>query len=219
MARPRFQNLDREIRHRILETAAAEFAANGFDGTSLNRLLGRVGLSKGSFYYYFDDKADLFDTVAAHARRIVQPAIDFDPGALDAATFWPTLELMLWEGRARVRENPWLAGFLRRLDQMPRSGAAAERGDSRIQAPQNWLAELVRQGQKVGAVRSDLPAPLLQVLLAGADEVGDQWVIDNWHRFETTEIERISEAVVAILRGILEPPPRGAATKGGDPGR
>ena len=62
MARPRFRNLDRETRHRILETAAVEFASRGFEGTSLNQLIDRLGISKGSFYYYFDDKADLFTT-------------------------------------------------------------------------------------------------------------------------------------------------------------
>ena len=65
MARPRFQNLDQETRNHILETAAEEFAAQGFDGTSLNRLIESLGISKGSFYYYFDDKADLFITVAS----------------------------------------------------------------------------------------------------------------------------------------------------------
>ncbi len=60
MARPRFGNLDAATRRKILETAAVEFAARGFDGTSLNHLIEDLGISKGSFYYYFDDKVDLF---------------------------------------------------------------------------------------------------------------------------------------------------------------
>ena len=33
----------------------------------LNQLIERLSMSKGAFYYYFDDKADLFTTVAEHA--------------------------------------------------------------------------------------------------------------------------------------------------------
>jgi AcrR family transcriptional regulator len=32
-------------------------------GASLNRILEQAGISKGSAYYYFDDKADVFLTV------------------------------------------------------------------------------------------------------------------------------------------------------------
>ena len=73
MARPRFAKLDEATRRRFLETAAVEFAAKGFDGTSLNQLIERLGISKGSFYYYFDDKADLFSTVVDHVWSIFLP--------------------------------------------------------------------------------------------------------------------------------------------------
>lgn len=207
MARPRFKKLDQATRHRILETAAAEFAARGFEGTSLNQLLGLLDLSKGSFYYYFDDKADLFTTVADHARRTLLPAEDLDLDDLDASTFWPTLELLMWEARARVRENPWLVGFTRLTYDPPRAdGVRGVVGPSFAEASRRQ-AEMIRRGQSVGAVRADLPAELLQVMLAGADEAGDRWIVDNWHRFDEGEIERKSEELVAILRRMLEPPP------------
>ena len=71
MARPRFQNLSAERRSELLEFAANEFAARGYDGASLNRIIQETGLSKGSFYYYFDDKADLFSTVADFAMETI----------------------------------------------------------------------------------------------------------------------------------------------------
>jgi AcrR family transcriptional regulator len=111
MARPRFRNLDRETTHRILETAAEEFAARGFEGTSLNQLIGRLGISKGSFYYYFDDKADLFTTVVDHAWATVLPVERLDLAKFDADTFWPALHNLMREASARVRENPWLVGL------------------------------------------------------------------------------------------------------------
>ena len=125
MARPRFSNLDRETRHRILETAAVEFAKRGFEGVSLNQLIDQVGMSKGSFYYYFDDKEDLFTTVVDFAWQVVLPVEDFDLAAYDSDTFWPGLQSLMRQARARVRENPWLVGFTRSCTTLPRASASA----------------------------------------------------------------------------------------------
>jgi AcrR family transcriptional regulator len=107
MARPRFANLDLDTRHRILETAAEEFAARGFDGVSLNQLIDRLEMSKGSFYYYFDDKADLFTTVADLAWAIVLPVEQLDIETFNAENYWTSLEALMQEARARVRANPY----------------------------------------------------------------------------------------------------------------
>ena len=110
MARPRFANLDLDTRHRILETAAEEFAARGFEGVSLNQLIDRLGMSKGSFYYYFDDKADLFTTVADLAWAIVLPVEQLDLETFNAENYWSSLEALMQEARSRVRANPCIVG-------------------------------------------------------------------------------------------------------------
>ena len=46
MPRPRFDKLAEEKRERILEAAAKEFAARGYDGASMNRILDG-NISKG----------------------------------------------------------------------------------------------------------------------------------------------------------------------------
>jgi AcrR family transcriptional regulator len=211
MARPRFKNLDRETRHHILETAAEEFAARGFDGTSLNRLIDRLGISKGSFYYYFDDKADLFTTVADHAWATVLPAGGLDLEAFDADGFWPTLEMLMREARTRVREKPWLVGFTRLMYEPPDAPGIREALAEKFAVARQWQAELIRRGQACGVVRSDLPAELLQALLVGADEAGDRWFVEHWDGFEDSEIERMFDEVFAVFRRMLEPPPVGDA--------
>ena len=207
MARPRFARLGPDTRHRILETAAEEFAARGFEGSSLNRLIDRVGISKGSFYYYFDDKADLFNTVVDYAWEIVLPVESFEISTLGADTFWPTLQSVMREARARVRDNPWLVGFTRLMYAPPESITVRETLAEKFAQARRWQAQLIRRGQEVGAVRSDLPAEVLQVLLVGADEAFDRWLVNHWNRFEEAEIERLFDEVFAIFRRMLEPPP------------
>ncbi len=50
MPRPRFYKLPEEKRERILEAAAKEFVAHGFEGASLNQILTAAGISKGAAY-------------------------------------------------------------------------------------------------------------------------------------------------------------------------
>ena len=207
MARPRFENLDLETRKRILESAGVEFAARGFEGTSLNQLLDRLSMSKGSFYYYFDDKEDLFTTVVDHAWATVVLFEELDLGELDAATFWTTLQSLMREVRARIHANPWLVGFTRLMYDPPQTVGVREALTQKFDQARRWQAGLILRGQEVGAVRSDLPAELLQVLLVGADEAGDRWMVENWDRFEEDDVERIFEEVFAIFRRMLEPLP------------
>jgi len=205
MARPRFENLDLETRKRILESAGVEFAARGFEGTSLNQLLDQLGISKGSFYYYFDDKEDLFTTVVDHAWATVVLFEELDLGELEAASFWTTLESLMREARARIHANPWLVGFTRLMYDPPQTVGIREALTQKFNEARQWQADLILRGQEVGAVRSDLPAELLQVLLVGADEAGDRWMVENWERFEEDEVERLLEEVFAIFRRMLEP--------------
>ena len=66
MVRPRFAKLAPAQQQAILGAALDEFAAHGFHDASLNRIIDAAGISKGSMYYYFDGKEDLF----AHVTRV-----------------------------------------------------------------------------------------------------------------------------------------------------
>jgi AcrR family transcriptional regulator len=205
MARPRFSNLDEDTRRRILETAAVEFAARGFDGASLNRLIDRLGLSKGSFYYYFDDKADLFSTVADHAWETFLPTDSIDLTLFDADNYWRTLAEIMREARARARAKPWLVGFTRMIYDPPDVPEIRQSLAAKLAKARDLQAALVRRGQAIGTVRNDLPAELLQALLVGADEAADRWFVEHWDRLPEDETERLFREVLAIFRRMLEP--------------
>jgi AcrR family transcriptional regulator len=60
MPKQTFFNLPEAKRQTIIDVAIEEFAENGLDAASINRMVANSGISKGSFYQYFDDKLDLF---------------------------------------------------------------------------------------------------------------------------------------------------------------
>jgi len=60
MPRAPFLNLSADKQAAIVSAATAEFAEHGYRGASTNRIVAEVGISKGSLFYYFDGKDDLY---------------------------------------------------------------------------------------------------------------------------------------------------------------
>lgn len=59
MPSERFLNLPEEKKKRIISAALKEFARVSYDEISINRIIQDAGIPRGSFYQYFEDKADL----------------------------------------------------------------------------------------------------------------------------------------------------------------
>ena len=68
MPTERFLKLGEEKRRRIMEAAVEEFANYSIADASINRVIRSAGISRGSFYTYFDDKEDLFRYVLRDFR-------------------------------------------------------------------------------------------------------------------------------------------------------
>ena len=60
MPKQTFLNLPDEKRQVITDAAIEEFADYGLENASTNRIVANSGISKGSFYQYFEDKQDVF---------------------------------------------------------------------------------------------------------------------------------------------------------------
>ena len=75
-------------------------------------------MSKGSFYYYFDDKGDLFSTVADLAWAIVLPVDSLDLESLGEGNFWASLEALM-AGRTKVISLMMLTAFPAGLSSVP----------------------------------------------------------------------------------------------------
>jgi len=52
-----------ERRNEILDAAEELFSQKGFDGTSTNDILEKVGIARGTLYYHFKSKGDIMDAI------------------------------------------------------------------------------------------------------------------------------------------------------------
>lgn len=60
----------------ITEAASRIFTIYGYEETSVNEICKMCGISKGKFYYYFNDKEDLFTACCTHAYSVVNEIFD-----------------------------------------------------------------------------------------------------------------------------------------------
>ncbi len=211
MPRPRFTRLEPERRHRLLEAAGIAFATEGYSGVSLNRLIAQLGISKGAFYYYFDDKADLFAAVCERAWELMLPPKPVDIEELDRTSFWPTVLALGNRMAASGRKHPWLAGIGQILYNPPR-GLDQSLLAQPIAAVRSWLDRLLAHGQHLGVVRTDVPRTLLVRMVTAAGEAADKWFVEEWESIDREALLPLQTATFRTLQRIVAPAEPGETT-------
>lgn len=209
MVYSRFDNLDGERQERVIRVAAEEFAARGYEGASVNRIAEGAGMSKGSLYYYFEDKADLYATVVERATaRMIELAGGFSMESLTAATFWSTIEALTAESGRYLEENPWYMRLLRSFYRL-RGGPADRGGTERVfDVVREWIGRILARGQELGVVRADLPLEFQVEVCMGMGEAGDRWIAEHWEEIEPGRREAVLDGYMTLFRRLLEPEPR-----------
>src|SRR5579859_567492 len=146
---PRFHKLPLKKRERLMEAAAQEFAAYGYDDASLNRILETVQMSKGAAYYYFEDKLDLFFTVIRYCIERVKLDLKLDLATLTAETFWPTFAELHRQPLLRSYEQPWLFSAVRAAEYLPPAALEREPLATFARQVRAWMMNLVKRGQEL----------------------------------------------------------------------
>lgn len=205
MARNRFENLEPERREAILAAAADEFAARGYAGASLSRIIDAADISKGSLYYYFNDKQDLFVTAVEVAmERLLEAVGGLAIEDLTATSYWETLRQLGLRSIALMSRDEWdvrLAMAFPRLRTEPEARDAVRPA---LEATRTLTTRLLKQGRDLGVVRRDLPLDLLVEVTMAADDAGDRWLIAHRSEYEGDALRRLVEARIDLMRDMLD---------------
>lgn len=65
-----FQNLSDEKKNTFLNACFEEFTLKGYESASLNSIVRKTGIAKGSIYRYFENKRDLYFYLIKHATQM-----------------------------------------------------------------------------------------------------------------------------------------------------
>ena len=216
MPRPRFAKLAPERRAQLLAVATEEFAEHGYEASSFNRIIERSGLSKGSIYYYFDDKEDLYATVLRDALQRLIDVGDMQ-SAQDAAGFWRACEAWYVRSLRLLQEQPGAVGLARSFVKATRRGVAGGALAELRRFGRSWMDGFIAQGQALGAVRTDLPIELLTTVLMGLEEAIDLWIGERIGDMKAKEMTATAALLTRLYRDVAEPRAGAAGPPAGQP--
>lgn len=173
MARPR-KPIDPTRRRRLMRTARTIFALHGYNGTALSDILSAAEFPRSSFYYFFTDKAALFDAafsdgLALLAEQVRPP----DPAALTAESFWPEIFTFFDElATASDDEDMATIALLFHMQDAPPSASRADFERS----TRAWCQQTVRTGREQGALDQEIPEDLHVELVWSVAVTLDRWL-------------------------------------------
>lgn len=205
MARSRFDSLDPQRREAILAAAADEFAGRGYAGASLTRVSERAGIGRGSLYYYFNDKQDLFvTTIQESMKRLVDRMGGFNIDALSAETYWNTLRDLALRSVGLMTQDEWYARLAMAFPRLRDEPAAQNAVRPALDWGRQLTAAVLSRGQQLGTVRRDLPLDLLVAVTVAADDAGNRWVARHQPELDEDRLRSLVEARVDLMRDMLD---------------
>ncbi|NLL36329.1 MAG: TetR/AcrR family transcriptional regulator [Fretibacterium sp.] len=214
----RQERWDDAKRGALIEAAVEECASRGFEGASYNRIIERSGLSKGTVYYYFDNKESLLCTV----MREIFDTLMADILPLDLPDtkelYWEKLGEYHRRGVDFIMENP-LRG---RLMLMLSAEESALSGKIQLLHEQalKEVDDFLLRGQELGAVRRDLSVVTIRRLMHTVRNVLGFSFFDGWtpQDFRDVSREKVEELILMMLdlsRRMLTPREEGNVSGNG----
>lgn len=152
-----------QTRNKIIQAAKKLFDKKGVEGTSVDQIVKRAKVAKGTFYQYYETKVDvLADVVRDEGEVRSRLTLEAVAKGLPAI---PVLEqyierLCLWfEGQEKVAEALIFASFKTSTEQ-----ASVEPH----RHTRTFLLALMEFAQQQGSIRSDVPPGELAKVLGGS---------------------------------------------------
>ena len=207
---PTFRQLDRRKQNRILSAATTEFARAGYSGTSINTIVDKLGISKGSIFNYFTDKHGLFMFVFEQALERVKAYLRRVRDESAADDLFTRLEKSILAGVEFVRSHPRIYRIYVRLlydGDLPNRTALVK--EIRVLSVE-YLTEFLTVARERGEIRPDVDIKTAAFLLEAVLErflqaYGLQHLDAGMGLFKADddEVRRWASEVVALLRNGL----------------
>ncbi len=206
-AQATFRHLPPDKQERVLEAALTEFADQGFQAASLNRMVAQAGIAKGSVYQYFPNKEGMFRFIFENALALVRHTLlQVKEETLEHGLF-TRLEQSLLAGVRFLKEHPRIFSLYLKIQfdkNVPFRDeflAAVRRHAS------EYFGSLVRRARARGELRPGLPEETMLFLL---DAVFDRFLqaaaipaLDptlGLHQADEAALQRRIRQLVNLLR-------------------
>ncbi|NLI82473.1 MAG: TetR/AcrR family transcriptional regulator [Deltaproteobacteria bacterium] len=154
--RERFRNLESQKKQKILDVAVEEFGAHGFKEASINRMVHKLGIAKGSIFQYFGSKEGLFHLVFDHAVELVRHSLRRVKQDTAEQDFFERIRQSLFAGIRFIDRHPRVFHIYLKMVFQEDFPLRAEFLNQVHLFSAEYLKPLVQAGVERGELRTDL---------------------------------------------------------------
>lgn len=204
-------NLPEERKSEIIEIALKEFLEHDYDSASLNQIIKNLGITRGSFYRYFDSKEELYRYLIDETMKQKNEFINLNI-ELDSNDFFIILKQGMKRHVRYMQEYPLQSGFLSRVFQ---NGDISVQEFLFLTSGKELLSEGIRVFQQEEILNPELEPELILFVLTRIMmdlggflktyfQVSDRDTF-NLEKYDQNKIDEIFDQVIVILKsGIIK---------------
>lgn len=180
---------DPEIRkNEILDAAEELFTLKGFDGTSTNDILERVGIARGTLYYHFKSKEDIMDALIERINaRVLSAAKE---AASDKSVPVPERLLRTVAALKISEQNTTVMEHIHR----PQNALMHQKiQKTMLKSIPPILTEIIRDGIKDGLLNTPFPYECMEMVFTYLNTIFDSDML------EMSDLERSAKIKAFIF--------------------
>ncbi len=149
-----FNKTTEDRRQKVLEVATEEFAANGYNATSINVISKKSNISIGALYSYFASKEDLFLSIVNDAYDLMEKILK--EVAKNSRDIYDCIERMLAASREFAVKYPQLNQIYLDITTQALSPLAVRLSNKLEIITPELLCGIIRQAKEEGRIKDDL---------------------------------------------------------------
>lgn len=194
----------RDLRRReVLATALKVFAERGYHETRISDIVTTAGIARGTFYLYFDSKADIFAQLVDNLLDQLRTSVV----GVDTGSGTPALSQQLTRTIKRVvrvvEDNDLLLKVLMR-QAVGVDSEIDEKLSHFYERLRAFIADALRTGQMLGMVRTPLDADVVASCILGSIKHVMEQEVMSAKGTTDFDLDRWTSAILDFnLRGVL----------------
>ncbi|MGE0869688.1 MAG: TetR/AcrR family transcriptional regulator [Kofleriaceae bacterium] len=190
-----------ERRRQILAAAKAVFADSGYHGASINAIIERAQIARGTFYLYFESKSAVFDSILDQALADLRARIHrIDVETPGAPAPQAALRDQVISTLEYIISDRALAMLLLSAGHTP-DAEAAERLDQFYSEVRDLLMRALEAGMEIGLLRPCHPE-IVSAAMLGLIRGVIELVVRQGEQAKVEDV--VNELLMVALRGVLK---------------
>ncbi|QVK17921.1 TetR/AcrR family transcriptional regulator [Mycoplasmatota bacterium] len=182
-----------EKKQELIDAAIEEFGNNGYEKASLNNILKAAGISKGTFYYHFKNKEDLYfyllTFMAEDKQKFFQDRLTMELFNQDFFTIFEKLiEFALEFATQNPQINKFAESYMKEKNNLIYQKIVEHFGDQRV----DFFDAIIDKAYQKGEIRQDISIEfqknMVYYLMTHVVEIADIIEIED---FKKASIELI----------------------------